>query len=157
MKVEIDTRGMDALAKKLNDLSKRYKGEKRAMFERAGELLKKHLDDSIDDKLSDDDGKIKSWQKARVGSKGGYAAISPIKTPPGTKKGEAPGAITNYLESGHRIRRPSGKAKSKARRRINVPYVSGRYFYRDTAKQMETEAEKLANEFAETIAKDLEG
>lgn len=154
MKVEIDTRDMDALAKKLNDLSKRYKGEKRAMFERAGELLKKHLDESIDAKLNDEHGRVKSWQQVQVGSKGGYAAIRPIKKPKGK---DGPGAITGYLESGHRIRRPSGKAKSKARRRINVPYVSGRYFYRDTAKQMETEAEKLANEFAETIAKDLEG
>ena len=61
MKVEIDTRGMDALAKKQNDLRKRYKGEKRAMFERAGELLKKHLDESIDAKLNDEHGRIKSW------------------------------------------------------------------------------------------------
>ena len=60
MKVEIDTRDMDALAKKLNDLSKRYKGEKRAMFERAGELLKKHLDESIDAKLNDEQGRVKS-------------------------------------------------------------------------------------------------
>ena len=157
MKLELDISKMDALAKRFEEAGKKYRVEKRAMFERAGELLKKRLDENINSKLGDDGGTIKSWQEERVGSGGGYAAISPIKTPPGTKKGEAPGAITNYLEHGHKIRGPSGKAKRKRPRRINVLYVSGRYFYHDTAKQMETEAEKLANEFANEIAKELEG
>ena len=88
-----------------------------------------------------------------VGSGGGYAAIRPVDTSTGDN---SPGAITNYLESGHKIRRPSGLAR-RYRSRIRKAYVDGYHFYQKAETRVEAKAIKLAQEFADKLAKRIEG
>lgn len=66
----------------------------------------------------------------------------------GTGEGSV-GAITNYLESGHKIRPPGGG--KDYRPRINVPYVKGYFFYEAAG----VEAERIALEEAERFADEL--
>lgn len=96
-------------------------------------------------------GKVLSWQQKHV--KKGYAAVRPQDRPTGK---DGPGAITNYLESGHRIRRPSGKGKRPYRPRINKARVPGFRFYKTAAVQAEKLAEDLGQRMAEQIAARLE-
>lgn len=90
-------------------------------------------------------GKVLSWQQKHVSK--GYAAVRPKDRPTGPN---GPGAITNYLESGHRTRRPSGKAK-RYTPHINVGRVPAFRFY----KSAQAGAERLAVEVGESIANEI--
>lgn len=97
--------------------------------------------------------KLRNWQEVHVGSKGGYAAVRPTSASSGS---DSPGAITNYNESGHKIRTPSGKSKNY-RPKIKVPYVEGRHFYQNARRTAEKEAIEIAEDFADKLAEKLEG
>ncbi len=90
-------------------------------------------------------GKVLSWQQKHVAK--GYVAVRPKDRPTGPN---GPGAITNYLESGHRTRRPSGKAK-RYTPRINVGRVRGFRFY----KSAQAGAERLSTEVSESMANEI--
>ena len=90
-------------------------------------------------------GKVLSWQQKHV--KKGYAAVRPQDRPTGP---DGPGAITNYLESGHKIRRPSGKNR-QYRPRINKARVPAFRFY----KTAQAQAEKLAGELGQRLAEEI--
>lgn len=77
-----------------------------------------------------------------MGSGGGYAAVHP--KPKTFHGGNAVGYITNALENGHKIRKPSGKAK-QYKPRIRVSKVDGYKFYADTRR----DAPEIAVEIAE--------
>lgn len=153
----IDTTQLEKLSRNLEQAMKEFPEERRAAHEKVGQMLEKRLKATMSARLNTRNKNPKGvigWQEVHVGSKGGYAAIRPAKTPSG-KNGA--GAITNYLESGHKIRRPSGKAKRLQKSRIRVAYVAGRYFYRDTAREISQNAEQIMKELAQTMAKKIEG
>jgi hypothetical protein len=117
-------------------------------------LLKQEVDAQIiASGINDSSGKVRGWQQEHVGSGGGYAAIRPTNSSTG---GNSPGAITNYLESGHKIRTPSGKARYY-KPKIKTSFVEGRHFYQNAAKSVEAKAIRLAERFAEDLAKRIEG
>ena len=150
----VDMRGLDAFTEELNSLLKEFPQARRELHEEMASLLKKEVDSQIEGSgLKDEQGKIKGWQVPKVGSGGGYAAISPERSSTGAN---SPGAITNYLEGGHKIRKPSGKAK-RYRPRIKMPYVDGYHFYQKAQKSVEIKAIRLAEKFADDLAKRLEG
>ena len=94
-------------------------------------------------------GKIAGWQGQYVGSGGGYAAVRAIK---GDVGDNSPGAITNYLETGHPVRKP-GKTKPRAKQLR----VQGYHFYDAAkAKLMEIATEE-AKKFLQEIADRLQG
>lgn len=95
--------------------------------------------------LKNRNGKVLSWQQKHVSK--GYAAVRPQDRPSGAN---GPGAITNYLESGHRIRRPSGKAE-RYTPRISVGRVPAYRFY----KKAQAGAERLAREVSESMAQEI--
>ena len=72
---------------------------------------------------------------------------------------DSPGAITRYLEVGHRIRKPKKAGAKGYRPRIRVAAVAGRFFYKSADAQKEgiinAELKKLEKELAENL--DLEG
>lgn len=123
------------------------------LHEELAQLLKDEVDGAISGTVADREGRIKDWQEQRVGSKGGYAAISPARSPSG-KNGA--GAITNYLESGHVIRRPGGGAH-RYKPRIKTVFVSGRHFYSAARGRIEPRAIALIEEFANKLVEELEG
>lgn len=162
----------------LNEIFRKIPESRRELHERLSKMLKEEVDKAIDESgLNDSRGKIKNWQEARIGSKGGYAAIRPLKGR-GLVGPNSPGAITNYLEYGHRVR--GSKAENQERQRMKElrrkevqgrirgrftrkttivldtrRRVPGYYFYTDAAFVAESkaiaEAEKFVNEFANML------
>ena len=104
------------------------------------------------------EGKVQSWQEARVGSRHGYAAVSPkAKTYQETKNSRhAVGYVTNAIERGHRIRSPSGQAKERYRPRIKQPKVTGRFFYKSSESEVARLAEAGAKDLAEKLVQKIE-
>lgn len=82
----------------------------------------------ISGRVSDSHGKVVRWQHPRVGSGGGYAAVSPLSVfVPG--RSVTSYRITNFLEFGHGVRGPSGKWKRYEYRGTGRNYVPARQFY----------------------------
>ena len=147
----VDLSALDALDKKLEQLLKNAPEKRRAFHEKAGQVLKQEVDRSVAASgLHDTHGRVKGWQQSDVGSGGGYAAIRAIK---GQTGANSPGAITNYLENGHKTRAKSsvdtGVWKSKQF------YVDGYHFYASARGGLEGKLIKLAEDFAEELAKEL--
>lgn len=144
----------------LNKLDKTLKGildsvpeARKKLHEKIAGIIKKEVDTQINSSgLNDGSGKIKGWQETTVGSGGGYAAGHAVK---GETGDNSPGAITNYLENGHKIREPSGKSKNY-RPRINKAYVDGYHFYQSASTTVEAKAIAEAERFADEIRKKLE-
>lgn len=149
----VNVRGLAELDAKLDRLLKEFPEERRKLHEEIAQSIKKEVDTQISNTLNDSRGKVRSWQVSYVGSGGGYAAVRPKG---GQIGGNSPGAITNYLEHGHKIRGPSGKS-DRYRSRIKRIYVDGRHFYQRARRQVEVEAIKRAEALAERLAKRIEG
>ncbi len=99
-------------------------------------------------------GRIAGMQEAAVGSGGGYAAVRPRRGKDRT--GYAYGAITNAVENGHAIRRPSGFAKGY-RARIRKRYVLGKHFYAKSRTEALRIALDEAGKWADEIVRTLRG
>lgn len=145
---------LEKFTRELDELLEQIPGARKELHEELATMLKNEVDAQIlASRIKDDAGKVRGWQEKHVGSKGGYAAVRPTKSSTGDN---SPGAITNYLESGHKIRPPSGKSK-RYKPAIKKPYVDGRHFYQNAQKVVEEKAIKIAEQFAEELAKRLEG
>ena len=157
----VEVHYLEQLDKDLAKVLRESKASRRELHEQIAEAAKKAVDGQIAEAtkkaadgqtgggLNDEHGKIRRWQVKHVGTGGGYAAVRPVG---GITGRDSPGAITNYLENGHKIR-PAGKTKS----RLNVAYVDGRHFYQESQSTVEAEAIKLAEAFAERLADMIEG
>lgn len=121
-------------------------------------------------------GTVASWQELRLGSKGGYAALSAIKASPyhvGKKPKSWKGTpvtvkqVTRWLERGHGVRKPdttksyawSQRRKNRNRRSgLNVVtglrYVKGRMFYSWTKMKVTDLALDAANSALERFAEE---
>lgn len=138
----------------LKDILDSVPGARRQLHKKIADVIKKEVDTQINASgLNDSRGKIKDWQETTVGSGGGYAAGHAVK---GETGANSPGAITNYLENGHRIREPSEKSKNY-KPRIKKPYVDGYHFYQSASNKVEAKAITEAEQFVEDLRKKLEG
>lgn len=127
---------------------------RRGLHERIADNIKEEVDTQINNSgIKDSTGKVKDWQESHTGSAGGYAAVRATDSSVG---GNSPGAITNYLEGGHAIRRPSGNNK-KYRPRIKKAYVDGFHFYKSAESTVESKVIAVAEEFVEEMTRRLEG
>lgn len=150
----IELEGLKKLDEDLKTLLEEFPEARKKLHERLAKIAKEDVDRQINTSgINDSIGKVKGWQESHVGSGGGYAAVRPEKGKTGPN---SPGAITNYLESGHRIRGPSGKSKYY-RPRIKKPYVDGYHFYQSASVAVESKAIAEAKKFVEEMAKKLEG
>ena len=95
-------------------------------------------------------GDILSWQTPYPSK--GYTAVRPTNTSTGAN---SPGAITNYLESGHKIRGVSGTAM-RYRPRIHVPRVTGFRFYESARAAADKITGEIAARCADEVAKKIE-
>ena len=146
--------GLNQFDSDLETLLNELPEARRELHERIAKITKQEVDTQINASgLKDSSGKIKDWQESVVGSGGGYAAVRPEK---GETGANSPGAITNYLENGHRIREASGKSKNY-HPRIKKPYVDGYHFYQEASTAIEAKVITEAEQFAEEIRKKLEG
>ena len=97
-------------------------------------------------------GGLRDWQGRYVGTGGGYAAVRPIGKADGGGTGRnSAGAITNYLERGHKVRRPTGKAKRQRKSRGKVGYARGYYFYTAARSRSQQVAIAAANAYAQRM------
>ena len=144
---------MDELIKRFDKLIAEAPEMRRQFHEKAGEVLKELVDTSIESSgINDAHGTVRRWQVARVGSRGGYAAVS---AEGGETGANSPGAITNYLEHGHVTRTPSGRAKRHRKSRVKVAFVNGFHFYETASNRVKSEMLSLAHDFVDDIAQTL--
>lgn len=150
----VDLMDLEELDETLKSILEEMPEMRRELHEQIAEVIKSEVDIQISNSgLNDSTGKVRDWQESHVGSRGGYAAVRATDSSTGSN---SPGAITNYLENGHAIRRPSGKAKNY-RPRIKKPYVDGYHFYQTARGIVESRVIAIAEEFANQLSKKLEG
>lgn len=105
--------------------TERKHADQRAIHDKLGARMLAGVRGNVAGRLNDARGRVAGWQQKYIGTGGGYAAVRAVDSSTGPN---SPGAITNYNENGHAIRRPSGHAPGY-RPRIHVLYVNGRGFY----------------------------
>lgn len=120
-------RDLDKLSARLCNIARRFPEMQREMHEKLGDALLRTVRGQIAGSLRDSRGRIAGYQAKYIGARGGYAAVRAANRGTGAN---SPGAITNYLENGHKIRRPSGRSKYKYRPRIHRAYVDGFHWAR---------------------------
>ncbi len=154
----IELRGFKELDEALGKILDQLPEMRREFHEELAEIIKNEVDAAIvSSGVSDSNEKVRKWQVKHVGSGGGYAAVRAAGGKEGAEIGpNGPGAITNYLENGHKIRNPSGRSK-RYRPRIRVARVPGHYFYETEYARIEGLMLKKAEEWLNQIAKELEG
>lgn len=145
---------LDDITKDLDAILKELPEERRKLHHELAEMIKKEVDTQIVAAgVNDSQGNIRKWQESHVGSRGGYAAVRASDKSTGDN---SPGAITNYLTSGHKIRPASGKAK-RYKPKIKKAYVDGRHFYQAAQKSVDAKAIQIVSKFADELAARLEG
>lgn len=150
----VEMRGMNQLSDDLEALLKESPKLRRELHQELADMAQKEVRQAIAGSVNDSHGRVRGWQEKYVGSGGGYAAVRPTDSSTGKN---SPGAITNYLEGGHKIRPASGTAKRKRKPRIRVAYVDGRHFYASAATRVEAKALQIAEAFADSLAEKLGG
>ena len=142
----------DRIGAAFDKILQEFPERRRELHERVGRAVQRELQQQIASSgINDSSGRVRRWQVVHVGSGGGYAAVRPEK---GTTGADSPGAITNYLEGGHRIASPRGG--KNYRPRLRVSYVSGYHFYVNTSMRAESIAIGEAEAWADEIARELE-
>lgn len=153
----IEKAGLTELDRTLSSLLDEFPEMRRELHEELGAMAKREVDAAVETSgLHDSGGNIRRWQVVHIGSGGGYAAVraAGAKEGGGTGKNSA-GAVTNYLERGHKIRPPQGG--KGYRPRIRVAYVNGYHFYETARTSFEAKAIRTAERFADRLAGRLEG
>lgn len=141
------------LSLKLEQAGKAGKEEQRAVHEELAGAMLSSVRGIIGGCIYDTHGKIQGYQDKHVGSKGGYAAVRPNKKPGGPN---GAGAVTNYLENGHAIRRPGGSAK-RYKPRIRTLYVAGNGFYAAARGHLGNMQQRIALRIANAVTDTIEG
>ena len=145
--------GLEHLRKDLEELSEELPEMRREIHEELAVQMRGEVEEALARRAGSSTGTVAGWQEGYVGTKGGYAAVRPrAKT---SYRGYAVGYITNAIENGHAIRRPSGKWKGY-RARVKKRYVLGLHFYREVqGGRLEKLAIDAANRMADRIQKAL--
>lgn len=148
-----DADGLRQFAKRCDAEVKRKRADQRAIHERLGARMQSEVRSQIRGKINDAHGHISGVQAHVVGSGGGYAAVRPSGTDSGP---DSLNAITNYLENGHAIRRPSGR-NPRYRPHIKMLYVSGRGFYNAARPSLPHMLQSEVDRWGREVAGRLEG
>lgn len=138
----VDLGEMKGLKKFFDDVLKEFPEEKRKLHQRVAVIAEQIVKGQTGSET------LSNMQESFVGSRGGYAAV---KAKRGGRGPKSAGAITNYNENGHKIRKPSGRSKNY-RPRIHTIFVNGRHFYQKSRSIVESAAIREAQIFAEEFA-----
>lgn len=151
----VEISGIDQLLESWDRLIQDYPAMKGDLLESLGEKLLAAIREQIGG-----GGQVQKWQTYYVGSGLGYsAARAKAETYKVTKGGKryAVGYVTNAIENGHKVRRPSPVKRDGYiyRPRITEPAVAGRYIYDQTRARMghmgQEELERLAQELVQRL------
>lgn len=136
----VEIKGIDGLLETIDAFLSEVPERRRTLHARIGVRLKEEVDAEIGLAIKDENGHVRAWQEPSVGTGGGYAAVRPQK---GETGADSPGAITNYLENGHRIRQSEKRARAFG-------------FYETARKSAKAilleEAERFASEMREALS-----
>ena len=148
----VDLSDLDRLGKTLNSLLREFPEKRRVLHDQLGTLAKREVDAGIGGS-----GKVQGWQEARVGSGGGYAAVSPMRGKFQTPNGEeyAYGQVTNAIESGHT--QSPGRFVPKLGKQLKLKKVEGKLFYQSAEKSLESKVAQTVERFVDELAQKLEG
>lgn len=133
------------IGKGIDELLKETPNMRRKLHEQMGNAAYNAVMQEISKSTQRHTGNLQRWQSKYVGSGGGYAAVRAEK---GIVGKNSPGAITNYVNSGHRIR-PS---TTNRKRKISVAYVDGRYFYQASKRDLSEKLARLGEAFVNEMA-----
>lgn len=150
---------VDALERNLNELLQQFPDMKEEALREAGQAMLATLRTRLSGTpMADAGAKVSGWQKYYLGSRLGYVAVRPVGGKDGAATGpNGPGAITNYNESGHKIRgpKPSGKASYRYRPRIKKVHVDGYHFYYASDGAAQRAGIEALNKLARRIAEEV--
>lgn len=174
MKATLDRKAVEKFNSYWEDLVEDFPEARAVAVKAMGEAVKRDLDAQIGkaDLEADAKGTVRSWQELRLGSGGGYAALSAKKGyPSGGKpkswngKAVTVKQVTKWLERGHGAREadPTGdyfyskrrrnrKGKAGYNARTTRYYIKGRMFYSWTKMKALEHALDAANEVLEIFA-----
>ena len=158
LEVQLDTRELDELVKKLDKSPETIREARRKAMESAAPKLLQLVRTVISGA-----GKVQRWQDSFVGSKGGYAAARPkAKTFAEDNRGKATryqvGAVTNAINAGHRFPSTSGKDRGyRPRIRSGQQRVPGRHFYEAAQAKVPQVAQEAVQQMADALISHLEG
>ncbi|WP_151076019.1 hypothetical protein [Flintibacter sp. KGMB00164] len=148
MSIQIDSHDLEKLDADLAQAVRKAPESKKEVLNSLGQQLLSQVQGNIGGS-----GKVQRWQHMHLGSGGGYVAVHPAEKTSDVY-GRAVGAVTNAIESGHKIRPPSGKAK-RYTPRIKKARVPAKGMY---AKVLpERAAEQAAAQLGQRLAHDLGG
>lgn len=147
----IDHSQLERLVERLEQSPQVLKEAKRQAFQAAAPKLKAVVDTQIGGS-----GKVRSWQGAHVGSKGGYAAVRPraktyAEDARGRKTKYPVGYVTNAINSGHRAPR------NKAGYRTSGRTVPGKGFYEAAQAKAEQVAQEATGQIVQALTDHLGG
>lgn len=151
MDAKIDTSALGGLLDRLEQAPQVLKEAKHQAFQAAAPKLKAAVDAQIGGS-----GKVRGWQGAFVGSKGGYAAARPrartyAEDARGRKTKYTVAHVTNAIDSGHKA--PRNKAGYRASGRT----VAGKQFYRRAQASAEQIAQEAAGQIVQALTAHLGG
>ncbi len=160
-----------------DDLYKVLPEARREAVQAMGEAVKKELDAQIDrsDFQADAKPTIRNWQELSFGSRGGYAAISPVAKKLSQPKSGKPKKwrgmdvssrmVTKWLDRGYGTRKPaagsvrawnSAGRNGGVRQTQNQGYVKGRMFYSWTESRAQEAAIRAADKVLSAIADEVD-
>ena len=162
------SRDLRSLDMRLKEILLRAPEQQRALHERLGTAL---LDEvrhrapisikghSLGHGEYHERGTLRRWQTKYIGTRGGYAAIRAATEPRGDS---GAGAITNYVENGHRVGRAGYGVSARTRRRRRqygmippLSFVNGRGFYHKAHAAAARLLTQAAERWADEIAREL--
>ena len=149
----LDLNQLEKLDETLTRLSEQMPRHRRELHQLLADRAQEAVRQALSEKAKDKTGALSDWQEQRVGDYGGYAKIQPAKER--FERGYAVGYITNSAESGHLIRKPSGRWKHY-RARITRRYVPGLGFYELSRSRAQKIAVDAAEELLGSIARELQ-
>ena len=167
MRPEFNTEQWEKFWRGWDHVIKKFPDAKRMAMREMGKFALDRVITQINQQgINDSRGRVKKWQNMRLGSGGGYVAVSPtaavVKITKGSKTGIKGSDITRYLERGHGVRGPSGRAKRyEPRYQYSRIYVPGRQFYSYAKMGLERKAVHAAERnvlvYLENMLDDLYG
>lgn len=142
---------VEALSDKIDSIRPAFLAVRTTLLQKFGENLLSMVRGRIGTNLHDANGHVASWQTLSI--KKGYVAVRPRKE--AVSGDNSVGAITNYLEGGHAIRKPSGSLKSRYRPRVRIGKVAGRKFYANACGDAEAAEGLMAAELENLIKEQI--
>lgn len=151
---ELDLSGLREWTDKLDKVLKEFPDMRRQAHEELGDELKKLVGANVRATVEHNPGEVISWQEKYVGSGGGYAAIR-ARTGAHPTKGENYGALDNYVDGGHAVRKPSGTS-SRYRSRKIYSRVEGKDYYAQARATASAVAIQAAERLVEKMKRMLD-